>query len=52
LLSRALRAEEAREVTATARRLAALVLLEPALDENYRRAKARAYAWPGGGQGD
>jgi hypothetical protein len=28
------------------RRLAAIVLLQPALDENYRRVKASAYAWP------
>ena len=48
LLGRALRAEEAREVTGTARRLAALVLLQPALDENYRRAAKSAYAWDKG----
>jgi hypothetical protein len=47
LLGRALRAEEAREVTGMARRLTALVLLQPALDDNYRRVKASAYAWPG-----
>ena len=29
------------------RRLAAIILLQPALDENYRRVKAAAYAWPG-----
>jgi hypothetical protein len=46
LLGRPLRSEEAREVTATARRLAAIVLMQPALDENYRRAAASAYAWP------
>jgi len=45
LLGRPLRPEEAREVTAMVRRLAAIVLLEPALDENYRRIKASAYAW-------
>jgi hypothetical protein len=48
LLGRALRAEEAREVTHMARRLAAIVLLQPALDENYRRVKASAYPWPQG----
>jgi hypothetical protein len=47
LLGRALRAEEAREVTNTARRLAAIILLQPALDDNYRRVKAHAYPWPG-----
>jgi hypothetical protein len=46
LLGRPLRSEEAREVTAMTRRLAAIVLLQPALDENYRRVKASAYAWP------
>jgi hypothetical protein len=48
LLGRALRTEEAREVTHMARRLAAIVLLQPALDENYRRVKASAYPWPQG----
>lgn len=48
LLGRALRAEEAREATATTRRLAALILLAPALDGNYGRTKASAYAWPAG----
>ena len=46
LLGRPLRSEEAREVTAMTRRLAAIILLQPALDENYRRVKASAYAWP------
>jgi hypothetical protein len=47
LLGRALTADEAREVTGITRRLAAIVLLQPALDENYRRAAASVYAWPG-----
>ena len=47
LLGRALSAEEAREVTGMARRLAGIVLMQPALDENYRRASAGAYPWPG-----
>ena len=46
LLGRALRAEEAREVAGMARRLTAIVLLQPALDDNYHRAAASAYAWP------
>ena len=46
LLGRALSADEAREVTGMARRLAAIVLMQPALDENYRRVAANAYAWP------
>jgi len=44
-----LSADEAREVMNMARRLAAIVLLQPALDDNYRRAAASAYAWPGQG---
>lgn len=47
LLGRALTADEAREVTGMACRLGAIVLLQPALDENYRRAAVSAYAWPG-----
>jgi hypothetical protein len=46
LLGRPLKAEEAREVMNMARRLAAIVLMQPALDDNYRRAKANCYAWP------
>jgi hypothetical protein len=46
LLGRALKSEEAREVTAMVRRIAALILMQPALDKNYRRAAAHAYAWP------
>ena len=29
-----------------ARRIAANLFLEPALDANYKRAKADTYAWP------
>jgi len=46
LLGRALRAEEAREVTKMAQRLAAIVFLQPALDRNYQEVKANVYAWP------
>jgi hypothetical protein len=46
LLGRPLTTDEAREVTAMARRLAALCLLQPALDENYRAVVADLYAWP------
>jgi hypothetical protein len=28
------------------RRIAAILLLEPALDANYERVKADTYAWP------
>jgi hypothetical protein len=46
LLGRALSADEAREVTGMARRLAAIELMQPALDDNYRRVAKSAYAWP------
>ena len=46
LLGRPLKSEEAREVTAMVRRIAAIILLHPALDENYRQAAAKAYTWP------
>lgn len=47
LLGRPLTADEAREVMNMARRLSAIILMQPALDENYRRTAANAYAWPG-----
>ena len=47
MLARPLSADEGRKVTAMARRLAAIVLLQPALDDNYRRVAAQAYSWPG-----
>ena len=47
LLGRALTTEEVREVTAMVRRIAAILLLGPELDANYRRAKDACYAWPG-----
>jgi hypothetical protein len=45
LLGRDLTADEARYVTEMARRIAALLLLEPALDENYARVKTDTYEW-------
>jgi Type ISP C-terminal specificity domain len=42
VLGRSLTKEEAREVTSTARRIAALLLMGPALDANYQRAKQGA----------
>jgi len=48
LLGRDLKPDEARYVTEMARRIAALLLLEPALDENYAAVKADTYSWPGG----
>jgi hypothetical protein len=46
LLGRLLTPDEARGVTHMARRLAALLLLTPALDANYAAAKARATPLP------
>ena len=44
LLSRPLTPDEAREVMNMARRIAAIVLLEPALDANYQAVKADTYS--------
>jgi predicted helicase len=46
VLGRDLTPAEANEVRDMTRRIAALLLLEPALDANYQTAKAAAYAWP------
>ena len=46
LLGRDLVVDEARYVTKMARRIAAILLLEPELDANYESVKADAYAWP------
>jgi hypothetical protein len=45
LLGRSLTMDEAREVTNMARRIAAILRLEPALDENYQTIKTNAFAW-------
>ena len=47
LLGRDLKPDEARYVQGMTRRIAAILLLEPALDENYERVKAEMYPWPG-----
>ena len=47
LLGRSLTNAEVHEVEAMARRIAAILLLEPTLDANYERAKAEAYPWQG-----
>jgi hypothetical protein len=47
LLGRAITIEEARYVRDMARRIAALCLLQPQLDENYAAVKAHIYPWPG-----
>jgi hypothetical protein len=41
-LGRALTPDEAREVTHMARRIAALILLQPELDQNYQTVKSAA----------
>jgi hypothetical protein len=46
LLGRPLTPDEAREVMNMARRIAAIVLLEPKLDANYTSVKASTYPWP------
>jgi hypothetical protein len=48
LLGRALTVEEARYVTEMARRISAILLLGPALDENYPAVKRETWAWPAG----
>ena len=46
-LGRALTPAEAREVRDMARRIAALILLQPELDANYAAVKANLYDWKG-----
>jgi hypothetical protein len=46
LLGRSLKQEEVIEVTQMARRIAAILLLEPALDANYETVKQATYPWP------
>jgi hypothetical protein len=45
LLGRPLSADEAREVTHNARRITALLLLQPSLDQNYAAVKAAPAPW-------
>jgi len=45
VLGRALQGDEARYITHTSRRIAALILLGPALDRNYDALKAATYEW-------
>jgi hypothetical protein len=47
LLGRSLTVDEVREVSAMARRIAALLLLAPALDANYQAVKAATVDWSG-----
>lgn len=46
LLGRPLTKDEVRYVQQMARRIAAILLLEPALDANYHQVKERAFPWP------
>jgi hypothetical protein len=46
LLGRPLTADEVRYVQEMARRIAAILLLEPALDANYESIKANTFSWP------
>lgn len=46
ILGRGLTVDEVGYVQQVARRIAALLLLGPDLDENYRRVKANPYPWP------
>ncbi len=45
LLGRSLSVDEARYVTEMARRIAAILLLDPALDSSYRAVKANPFDW-------
>jgi hypothetical protein len=45
ILGRGLTIEEVGYVQQVGRRIAALLLLGPELDENYRRVKAKAFVW-------
>ena len=47
LLGRPLTPDEVEELTHMARRLAAIVLMEPALNANYQESKASHHPWPG-----
>lgn len=49
VLGRSITAEEAREVTNIAKRIAALLLLERSLDANYKKVRDNAYIWPSTG---
>ncbi len=51
LLGRAITPAEAREVTNMARRIAAIILLQPKLDENYRAIKESCFDWASVQQG-
>ena len=45
LLGRPLTPDEAREVMNMARRITAIILLQPTLDENYEQCKENSHTW-------
>lgn len=47
ILGRGLKIEEVHEVMNMTRRIAAIILLQPALAENYNAVKKSTYSWPG-----
>jgi hypothetical protein len=47
LLGRGMAADEVRHVTEMARRLAALIALQPSLEDNYQSVVRAAYPWAG-----
>jgi hypothetical protein len=47
LLGRTLAIDEVRYVQGMVRRIAAILLLEPALDADYYAVKTSAFPWPG-----
>lgn len=46
VLGRGLTPDEVREVTNTARRISAILLLEPELEKNYKAVRESCYVWP------
>jgi hypothetical protein len=48
ILGRGLTMDEVRTFTEIARRIAAIILMEPALNANYEAAKKSTYSWPAG----
>lgn len=48
ILGRGLTTDEVRTVTEIARRIAAIILMQPALNANYEAVKKSTYTWPAG----
>ena len=47
LLGRPMKVDEVEYVKEMARRIAAIILLQPELDSNYKTIKSNTYPWPG-----